>query len=140
MPVGGVTGRHSHSVMLVVDETLLAPDAVFNLAMAISSASYLGEVRIGDNVRISQGAYLCTGSHDWRDMRFALVTRPIAVESGAWIGAHARVAPGVCVGSGAVLVLGAVATRDLKVDWIHQGIPAVPVRPRYHARETEMSF
>ena len=36
----------------------------------------LAEVAIGSNSCISQGAYLCTGSHDWSDSRFGLVTRP----------------------------------------------------------------
>jgi putative colanic acid biosynthesis acetyltransferase WcaF len=91
----------------------------------------LAEVSIGDNVCISQGAYLCTGSHDWRDEAFTLVTKAIVIESESWIGAQARVAPGVRVGSGAVLALGSVATRDLRPGWVHQGNPATPVRPRY---------
>jgi putative colanic acid biosynthesis acetyltransferase WcaF len=91
----------------------------------------LAEVRIGNNVCISQGSYLCTGSHDWREEAFTLLTKPIVVESESWIGAQARVAPGVQVGAGAVLALGSVATRDLGPGWVHQGNPAMPMRPRH---------
>jgi putative colanic acid biosynthesis acetyltransferase WcaF len=91
----------------------------------------LAEVRIESNVCISQGAYLCTGSHDWSDARFTLIIRPIVVEEGAWIGAQARVAPGVRVGAHAVLALGSVATKNLQPGWVHQGNPAVAVKARY---------
>ena len=90
----------------------------------------LDEVVIGDHVCISQNAYLCTGSHDWSKEAFDLVTRPIEIRDHAWIGAKSVVAPGVCVGEGAVLGLGSVATSSL-TDWkIHRGNPAIAVRPR----------
>jgi putative colanic acid biosynthesis acetyltransferase WcaF len=37
----------------------------------------LADVTIGSNVCISQGAYLCTGNHDWSDPAFGLIVRPI---------------------------------------------------------------
>ena len=76
----------------------------------------LAEVKIGCNACISQGAYLCTGSHDWSAPTFDLVVRPIEIGDEAWICANASVGPGVRAGRGAVLTLGAVATRDLE-DW-----------------------
>lgn len=90
----------------------------------------LALVSIGDNVCISQGAYLCTGSHDWRDDTFSLITKSIVIEPEAWIGANACLAPGVRIHSRAVLALGSVATSDAEGDWIHQGNPALPLKPR----------
>ncbi|MEI9852612.1 MAG: WcaF family extracellular polysaccharide biosynthesis acetyltransferase [Sphingomonas sp.] len=84
----------------------------------------LAEVRIGADCCVSQGAYLCTGSHDWSAPGFDLMTRPIALEPGAWIGARASVGPGVTVGRGAVLALGSVATRDLNPWTLYRGVPA----------------
>ena len=43
----------------------------------------LAEVEIGANCCVSQGAYLCTGSHDWNSRKFTLITKPIRVEDGA---------------------------------------------------------
>ena len=74
----------------------------------------LAQVDVGANCCISQGAYLCTGSHDWSLPAFDLITRPITIGDGAWICAQARVSPGVKVGAGAVLGFGAIATRDLE--------------------------
>ena len=90
----------------------------------------LAQVSIGAHCCISQGAYLCTGSHDWRDPVFSLITQPIQIEDGAWIAAQAIVAPGVNIGMGAVLGLGSVATSNLDAGWIYLGVPAQPVKRR----------
>jgi putative colanic acid biosynthesis acetyltransferase WcaF len=90
----------------------------------------LAEVRIGSHCCLSQGAYLCTGSHDWSRDTFDLITRPIIVEDHAWVGARAVVAPGVVIGEGAILALGSVATKSLQPWTIYLGSPAHPVRER----------
>ena len=82
---------------------------------------------------ISQRALLCTGNHDYKSPVFALVVKPIRVETGAWIGAGALVGPGVTVGSHAVLTAGSVATQDLPPFGIYRGNPAVAVKPRLMA-------
>ena len=90
----------------------------------------LDEVHIGSNCCISQGVYLCTGSHLWSSPRFDLLTRPIRIGDSAWIAAKSVIAPGVTVGQGSVLKLGSVATDDLQ-DWVvYEGCPATPVGNR----------
>jgi len=42
----------------------------------------LAPVSLGANVCISQGAYLCTGNHDWRDPAFRLSVLPIHLRGG----------------------------------------------------------
>jgi putative colanic acid biosynthesis acetyltransferase WcaF len=90
----------------------------------------LADVEIGANVCVSQGAYLCTGSHDWSVSTFDLITEPIRIEGGAWIAAKAVVGPGVTVGSGAVLTLGSMAFSDLEPWTIYAGTPARPIKAR----------
>lgn len=87
-------------------------------------------VRIADNVVISQGAYLCTGNHDWGDPGMGRVLAPITVEPGAWIGAFTRIAPGLTVGREAVVTLGSVLLSDAKPSGIYRGHPAVRVGER----------
>lgn len=87
-------------------------------------------VRIDSNVCISQRAFLCTGNHDYSRSTFDLITQPIHIEQGAWVGAGAFVGPGVTVGTHAVLSACSTASTDL-VPWtIYRGNPAQPVRKR----------
>jgi putative colanic acid biosynthesis acetyltransferase WcaF len=88
------------------------------------------DVTLGDNVVVSQGAYLCTGNHDWSDPGMGLTPQPIVVEDGAWIGAFARVAPGRRIGRESILVIGAVSLTDTEPRGIYAGNPAELVRRR----------
>src|SRR5690349_18604851 len=88
----------------------------------------LAPIVFGSNVCISQRAFLCTGNHNYRSSRFDLVTKPICVEEGAWIGAGAFVGPGVTVGSQSILTVGSVATKSLEPNDVYQGNPATRVR------------
>lgn len=90
----------------------------------------LAQVSIGNHCCVSQGAYLCTGSHDWSSNAFDLVTKPITLGDHAWVSARCVVGPGVNVGEGAVLALGSIATRDLQPWFVHAGNPAVSLKPR----------
>jgi putative colanic acid biosynthesis acetyltransferase WcaF len=88
------------------------------------------EVRIGAHVCISQGAYLCTGNHDWSDPGMRRFVAPILVEDGAWVGAFARIAPGVVVGREAVVTLGSVLLENAEPRGIYRGNPAELVKER----------
>jgi len=90
----------------------------------------LADIRIGSHCCLSQGAYLCTGSHDWSRDSFNLITKPIVVHDQAWLAARSIVGPGVSVGPGAVLSLGSIATRNLAAWKIHEGSPAIPIKAR----------
>jgi putative colanic acid biosynthesis acetyltransferase WcaF len=87
-------------------------------------------VHVGANACISQGACLCTGNHDWSDPGMGRVVQPIVVEDGAWVGAFARIAPGVVVGREAVVTLGSVLVEDAAPRGIYSGNPAAWIRER----------
>jgi putative colanic acid biosynthesis acetyltransferase WcaF len=90
----------------------------------------LEKIVIGNSVCISQRAFLCTGSHNYKSPTFDLIVKPITVEDGAWLGAGCWVGPGVTVGSHAVLTAGSVATRNLQPWGIYRGNPASLIRQR----------
>ncbi|MBB6235512.1 putative colanic acid biosynthesis acetyltransferase WcaF [Pedobacter sp. AK013] len=87
-------------------------------------------IYIGDNCCISQQAMLITGNHNYRKTSFDLFTAPITLEDGAWIGASAKICPGVKVHNHAVLTMGSVATKALAAYSIYQGNPAVKIKER----------
>jgi putative colanic acid biosynthesis acetyltransferase WcaF len=90
----------------------------------------LAPVSIGSDVCISQGAYLCTGNHDWSDPAFGLIVRPISIEDGAWIGARSILCPGTTIAECAVVAAGSVVSRHVPAYEIHGGNPAVFLRNR----------
>jgi putative colanic acid biosynthesis acetyltransferase WcaF len=111
----------------------------FPWRLEIGDYSWIGEgvwidnlagVTIGSHCCISQGAYLCTGSHDWSLETFDLITRPIVLEDHVWLCARCAVGPGVRARQGAVLTLGSTAVSELASWQIHSGIPAAPIRSR----------
>ena len=111
----------------------------FPWRLAVGEHSWIGEdvwidnltkVSIGTDCCVSQGAYLCTGSHNWSRASFDLITKPITIEDGVWIGARALVGPGVRADTGAVLCMGGVANTDLKAWTVYNGNPASPIRQR----------
>jgi putative colanic acid biosynthesis acetyltransferase WcaF len=87
-------------------------------------------VRLGSHAVLSQQSYLCGASHDYDDPAFPQISAPILVGRYAWVCARASVLPGVTVGDGAVLGLGAIATSDLDGGWVYAGQPARKIRRR----------
>ena len=79
---------------------------------------------------VSQGAHLCSASHDFRDPGFPLVTGPIVIGRGAWIAAEAFIGPGVHVGHGAVVGARAVVARDVQAGSVVAGNPAREIGKR----------
>lgn len=90
----------------------------------------LADVRIGSHACISQGVYLCTGSHDYRSRTFDLIVKPIVIEDGAWVAARSTVLPGITVGANAIVAGGSIVTRDVPPATIVAGNPARPIGQR----------
>ncbi len=87
-------------------------------------------VTLDNHVVISQGAYLCTGNHDWSSATFDLKTGTIHLEDGSWVGAKALLGPNVVLGQCAVAAAGSVVSRSIPAYEIHAGNPASFVRRR----------
>ncbi|MTB72658.1 putative colanic acid biosynthesis acetyltransferase [Arsenicicoccus sp. MKL-02] len=74
----------------------------------------LEPISIGDDVCISQGVLLCTGSHQADNPAFEFDNAPIRVEDGAWIAARATVLRGVTVGCDSVVGATALVVKDVE--------------------------
>lgn len=89
-----------------------------------------GGLAIGENVSISAGVWLVTGSHDMNDPQFIDTYKPIVIGDHAWIGVRATILPGVTIGEGAVVMAGAVVTHDVPPFAVVGGVPARAIRQR----------
>ena len=111
----------------------------FPWKLIIGENSWVGEgvwidnldtISIGKSVCISQGAYLFTGNHNFKSSAFNLITLPIFIEDGVWIGALAIVRLGVTCGTHAVLTVASMATKNLQPYSIYKGNPAIKTSDR----------
>ncbi|MDB4265234.1 WcaF family extracellular polysaccharide biosynthesis acetyltransferase [bacterium] len=84
----------------------------------------LDEVMIGANTCISQRAFLCTGSHDFSKEGFDLITGPIEIGAGCWVGAQSFVGPGVTMGQGSRCLAGSVVVKSVGEGATVGGVPA----------------
>jgi putative colanic acid biosynthesis acetyltransferase WcaF len=99
----------------------------------------LGAITIGDNVVVSQGSYLCAGTHDYTDPAFPIQQFPIVVEPEAWIASQVFVGPGVTVGRGAVVGVRSLVLKDVPGGMVVAGHPAKVLTTR-HALAQQSDF
>ncbi len=90
----------------------------------------LGNVKIGNNICLSQGAMLLCGNHNYKKETFDLIVGDISLEDGVWVGAKSVVSPGVTMKTHSILSIGSVLTKDAEAYGIYQGNPAVQVKHR----------
>jgi len=90
----------------------------------------LAQVRIGSNVAVAHGAYLCTGSHDLRRSSFDILATAIELEDEVWVASDVFVAAGVRIGRGAVIGARSTVFKDMPGGMICFGSPCVPIEPR----------
>ncbi len=87
-------------------------------------------VKIGSNVVISQGAHICSASHDISDPHHALITKPIIIHDRVWIAADAFVGMGVDIGEGAVVGARSAVFKDVDAWSVVGGNPAKFIKTR----------
>ncbi len=134
--------RHGSATIVIKSRSLIEGRLVAqapNARIVVGSNTFIGKgtlvaaassIEIGDDVLISFGGLLMdTSAHskdgserkadlqEWRAQRGKnwndIPAAPITVCSGAWIGAHVIVLPGVRIGKGAIVGAGSVVTSDV---------------------------
>jgi putative colanic acid biosynthesis acetyltransferase WcaF len=90
----------------------------------------LDKVSIGSNCCLSQGAFLLCGNHNFKLSTFDLITKPIDLKDGSWVGAKSVVCPGVTLNENSILTVNSTAVSDLEANGIYQGNPATLIKKR----------
>ena len=88
----------------------------------------LAPVTIESHVCLSQRAFLCTGSHDFRSENFELIVKPITVRERSWIAAQVFIAPGVEIGAGSMVAAGSIVLENVPPKALVRGNPAAVVK------------
>ncbi len=89
------------------------------------------QLTIGDNVCVSQRAFLCGGNHDYRVPSMPYRNGPITLMDGCWIGAGSFVAPNVAVGTDTIITAHSVVTKSLESNGVFSGNPLIYIKPRW---------
>lgn len=90
----------------------------------------VAHITIGANSTVSQGAYLCTASHDITNPFNPLITAPIIIEDQAWVAAEAFVGMGITIGQGAVVGARAAVFKSVEPWTVVGGNPAKFIKKR----------
>ncbi len=89
----------------------------------------IGGITIEDGVFIGPHCVLATEYHpEDPATRHSLLTKPIVVKRGAWLGANVTVLPGVTIGENAIVAAGSVVTKDVPDNMVVAGVPAKTIR------------
>ncbi len=83
-----------------------------------------------EGATVAQEAYLCTGTHDFSDSSFQLITKKITIENNAFIGVRAMIMPGITIGPNAIVGAQSVVTKNVETSQIVAGNPACEIGQR----------
>ena len=86
-------------------------------------------VTIGNYVAIGNGSTIFTHNHVYTDRSKAawkggIITGPVTIKDGCWIGANVTIMPGVTIGKRSVIAAGAIVTKDVPDEVVMGGVPA----------------
>tara|TARA_B110000211_G_C14056951_1_gene543781 strand:- start:1354 stop:1902 length:549 start_codon:yes stop_codon:yes gene_type:complete len=106
--------------LVVGDNTCIGPGVKLHLDKTI----------IGSKVTISQGTYLCSGSHDVNYFNTPFISEPIVIKDFAWVAAESFIMMGVTIGEGAVVGARSCVFKDVDPWTIIGGNPAKFIKKR----------
>lgn len=93
------------------------------------------DVILKEGAIVSQYSYLCTATHDIRDVDFRLYSKPIVLEKNSWVASRCFIGPGVVIGEGAVVGASASVYKNVDAWTVVGGNPAKVISKREYARK-----
>jgi maltose O-acetyltransferase len=115
--ITGASGLESR--LVIGNGCSIGAECVFDLSELIT---------IGDNVTLSPGAMILTSTHEMASAQHRagnVISAPVNIGAGAWLGARCIILPGASIGAGAVVDAGAVVNKEVAAQTRVGGIPAV---------------
>lgn len=90
------------------------------------------KISIGNNVCISQRAFICAGNHDFRQPSMTYRNAPIVLKDGCWIGSSVFIGPGITIETDTIVMAGTVVSKSLPANSIYKGNPSIYIKPRWN--------
>ena len=106
--------------LVVGKKTCIGPNVKF----------HIGKTIIGSKVTISQGSYLCTGSHEIDSLNTPFVKKAIIIEDYVWVAAEVFVMMGVTIKEGAVVGARSSVFKDVEPWTVVGGNPSKFLKKR----------
>lgn len=116
------------STKILIPSNLIMEDGA-----AIANNTYLQNselIHLKKRALISQGSYLCAGTHDYTLKSFPNVRKPIIIGEDAWVTANCFIGLGVTIGDGAVVGATASVFKDVEPWTVVGGNPAKFIKKR----------
>jgi acetyltransferase-like isoleucine patch superfamily enzyme len=91
------------------------------------------DLTIGNDVAIGPNCTLYTHDHIYDDINLpawkgGIISKPIIIEDGAWVGSSVTILPGITIGKRAVVAAGSIVTKNVETNCIYGGNPAKLIR------------
>ena len=104
----------------------------------IGEGSYIkanGGLTFGNNIQTGPQIFIWTSNHNYyapEKLPFdhVMIQKPVTIEDNVWIGSKSIIVPGVTIGEGAVIAMGAVVTKDVPPCAVVGGNPAKVLKYR----------
>lgn len=94
-----------------------------------------GGLSIGNNVKLGPNVLILTSTHNYYSPNKLPydnndIYRPVTIGNNVWIGANSLIVPGITIGEGVVVAMGAVVTKDVPPCAVVGGNPAKIIKYR----------
>lgn len=107
--------------LIMKEDAILGPDV---------DCYCVAPITLEPSSMVSQYSYLCAATHDYTQLHLPLISKPIVIESRAWVCADVFVGPGVTVGEGAVVGARSTVFKDVPSWKVVVGNPPKVIRDR----------
>jgi maltose O-acetyltransferase len=87
-------------------------------------------IKIGNNVGIAHCTKIYTLGHDIDDPEFKSIGKEVVIEDDVFIFSNCMIMPGVTIGKGAIVLTGAVVTKNVEPFSVVGGSPAKKIKMR----------
>lgn len=93
-----------------------------------------GKLIIKDNVIIGPNITIMTSNHDYNGTKLPYdstnILGNVTIEENVWIGANVNIVPGITIGEGSIVAMGAVVTKNIPKCSVVGGNPAKVIKNR----------